>query len=94
MIERDLVVLAVHGEGDRVTVNKLQEHRNRLSAIKDAADEPPDVIVVLRDPDQGFRIEWPVETWEEVEEWKKMVGFDKSTRHWKLGATIKVRFGA
>ncbi len=92
MIERDLHVFAIHGEGDQTTVNKLQQHRNDLADIKDVADEPPDVIVVLRDKDHALRIEWPVESWEEVDKWKKLAGFDKTTRQWQLGAKIKVRF--
>src|SRR3954468_9945080 len=101
VLVKEFKVLAIHGEGDRDTVNAQQNHRNnvevrRLSAhsvqIPDSmlmpADEPPDVIVVLRDEHHGFRMEWPVETWEEVEKWKKLAGYDPDKRHWKHGRTV------
>lgn len=107
MIEMELTVIAIHGEGDRDTVNALQDHRNDVEARQRAAfnqivpaslvmpaDEPPDVMIVLRDAAHDFRMEWPVKTWEEVEEWKAAAGWDQDKRHWKHGATVKVKIGA
>jgi hypothetical protein len=94
MIERELTVVAVHGEGDQSTVNALQQHRYRLDRIIDkVADEPPDIIVVLRDDNHTVRVDWVAQSWQEVEQWKELIGFDENTRHWKQGAKIKVRFG-
>lgn len=106
MIEKEFIVVAIHGEGDRSTVNSLQHHRNKEEALRlmrqgaeipatlsDNPDEPPDMVVVLRDPHHNFRIEWPVETWEEVEHWKKLAGWDADKRHWQHGATVKVALG-
>jgi hypothetical protein len=93
MIERTLQVVAIHGEGDRATVNALQLHRNKINGSQDIPDEPPDVIVILRDPHHNWRIEWPVETWQEVEKWKKLAGWDQTKRHWATGAVVKVKLG-
>lgn len=93
MPELELTVIAIHGEGDRATVNALQAHRNRISGIDTIPNEDPDILVVLRDATHDFRIEWPVQTWEEVEEWKKLAGWDKEKRHWKHGAMVKVKLG-
>lgn len=93
MITRDFVVVAIHGEGDRDTVNALQKHRLMTNGDVSEPDEAPDVVVILRDPDYSYRMEWPVDTWEEVEMWKDIAGWDKDKRHWKIGATIKVNIG-
>lgn len=103
MIEHEYTVIAVHGEGDRETVNNLQRHRNRedimhlsmagITKLEPDVDEPPEVIIVLRDEAHNKRIDHPVETWAEVEWWKKTIGWDQSKRHWKLGTKIKVGFG-
>lgn len=105
-LEKLFKVVAVHGEGDRDHVNSLQDHRNkeeveRLSRfgvqapvhMVVPADEPPDVVIILRDEHHQFRMEWPVETWEEVEAWKKLAGYDTDKRHWKQGAVVKVKIG-
>src|SRR6516164_6785984 len=80
-IEKVMTVLLVHGEGDRATVNALPPH---LSA---PPDEPPHVTVLLVDED-GCRLEWPVKTWDEVEDWKALAGWDAEKRHWRHGATV------
>jgi hypothetical protein len=101
-----MTVLLVHGEGDRATVNALQRHRNAVEMSNFARvnpgkplpaqlarepDEPPDVVVVLTDPSNpARRIEWPVATWDEVEDWKQRAGFDADKRHWQHGATVKL----
>lgn len=107
MIELDFIVIAIHGEGDRTTVNALQQHRNdeevlRLQrsggtisdALTDPPDEPPDVLVILRDQYHNFRMEIPAETWDDVEEWKKLAGWDQDKRHWKTGAILKVQISS
>jgi hypothetical protein len=108
MLEKEFVVVAIHGEGDRSIVNALQQHRNKEEAMRlmrqgvsdlpealtAEPDESPDVVVVLRDPHHNFRLEWPVETWEEVEHWKELAGWDADKRHWQHGATVKVAIGA
>jgi hypothetical protein len=46
-------------------------------------------MVILTDPSHpARRIEWPVATWDEVEEWKQRAGFDAEKRHWQHGATV------
>lgn len=95
MIEMELTVIAIHGEGDRDTVNALQDHRNKQLAVNPTpADESPDVMIVLRDIAHDFRMEWPVKTWDEVDEWKAIAGWDQAKRHWKHGAKVKVKIGA
>jgi len=101
-IEKVMTVLLVHGEGDRATVNALQRHRNnvelsnfaRFNAGKPVPqhlsaepDEPPDVVVLLVDAD-GRRVEWPVRTWDEVEQWQALAGWDPEKRHWRHGAAV------
>lgn len=105
MIEHEYLVIAVHGEGDRACVNALQAHRNSVEAhrhqqygmdIPDSLtvepNEPPDVIIILRDAVHEMRIEHPVKTWQEVEQWKALIGFDDQKRHWKTGVKVKVTF--
>jgi len=103
MVEQEFIVIAVHGEGDRDTVNTLQAHRDKMElqrlvqsgvSVKDMEqpDEPPDVMIILRDEVHDKRIEHPVHSWEEVEEWKEMIGWDQDKRHWKTGAKVKVTF--
>lgn len=105
-MDKVLKVIAVHGEGDRGVVNALQNHRNKEEAKRLAsynmpipphlardADEPPDIVVLLRDEDHKFRIEWPVQTWKEVERWKTIAGFDAEKRHWQVGANVLVTIG-
>lgn len=108
-IEKEFTIIAIHGEGDQDAVNALQAHRNRLDgtvasaphggahgvpeAQPDTPKEPPDVIVIMRDDSHKHRIEWPVSTWEEVEEWKGIAGFDGDKRHWATGAIVKVTIG-
>jgi hypothetical protein len=105
-MQKEYYVQAIHGEGDRDTVNDLQCHRNDLevrrlqqagqpvpSHLTSMPDEPPDVIVVLRDPHHNHRIELPLETWDEVQRWKTLAGYDHEKRHWKHGAKVLVRFG-
>jgi hypothetical protein len=105
-VEKEFEIIAIHGEGDQQTVNDLQAHRNMMDMhhyktngmaipahLESAPDEQPDIIIVLRDADHQFRIEWPVETWEEVEQWKQIAGFDPTKRHWKHGAKVKVTIG-
>lgn len=104
MIEQEFIVVAVHGEGCRDTVNALQKHRNDLEVQRFAMvgreapeqftadpDVSPDVTVVLRDDAHHFRIEWPVETWDEVDEWKQLIGWDPDKRHWKQGGKVIVK---
>lgn len=101
-IEKVMTVLLVHGEGDRATVNALQQHRNNIEISNFARantgkplpphlsappDEPPHVTVLLVDED-GRRLEWPVKTWDEVEDWKALAGWDAEKRHWRHGATV------
>jgi hypothetical protein len=96
MIEHEYIVIAVHGEGDRETVNALQTHRTALDHVGTSSvsqsDEPPDVMILLRDEVHNKRIELPVHTWDEVEMWKEMIGWDQDKRHWKSGAKVKVGF--
>lgn len=102
-MEQEFTVVAVHGEGCRDTVNDLQKHRNNLEIQRFAQhgreapeqytadpDEAPDVMIILRDDAHHFRIEWPVETWDAVEEWKTLIGWDPDKRHWKHGSKVKV----
>jgi len=69
--------------------NPGQALPERLTA---APDEQPDVLVLLSDPQQpgGRAIEWPVRTWDEVEAWKALAGWDPAKRHWQFGATVKL----
>jgi hypothetical protein len=92
-MEKELEVLCIHGEGDRATVNKLQTHRNKIAHIDTVPDEQPDVVVVLRDEEHRLRIELPLVSWDEVEDWKKLAGWDAKKRHWHAGARVKVTFG-
>lgn len=103
MIEQEYTVIAVHGEGDRDTVNSLQSHRDHVEKLRmiqngvqleemEKPDEPPDILIVLRDDAHDKRIEHPVFTWDEVEKWKEMIGWDQEKRHWKTGAKVKVSF--
>lgn len=94
-MNKEFVVLAVHGEGDRDTINALQAHRNTQGhpAVSDPPDEPADVVVILRDAVHSFRIEWPVTDWNEIEEWKKLIGWDAEKRHWKVGGKVTVSIG-
>lgn len=104
-IELELTVIAVHGEGDRDTVNALQAGRNGADAayylrnghpvppeLANPPDEPSDVVVVLRD-DAGTRLEKIVADWDEVEQWKTLAGYDADKRHWQNGAKVKVQIG-
>jgi len=107
MIEREFTVIAIHGEGDQATVNTLQKHRNTEELIRlqrsgaenipphlsESPDEPPDIIIVMRDIHGGNRMEIPVNTWDEVREWKKLAGWNQATRQWPAGAIIKVQMG-
>lgn len=107
MIEKEFTVIAIHGEGDRNTVNAMQSHRNRVDIahysqhsisippnLLETPDLPPDITIILRDAEtQHFRIEWTPKTWEEVEEWKGLVGYDQDKRHWKHGAKVMVKIG-
>jgi hypothetical protein len=103
-IEKAMTVLLVHGEGDRDTVNRLQAHRNAVEVSNFARanpgrplpahltappDEPPNVLVLLVDAD-GRRLEWPVKSWDEVEAWKALAGWDPDKRHWRHGAIVKL----
>jgi hypothetical protein len=63
------------------------------ASLANSPDEPPDVIIVLRDAHHNYRIDWPVETWEEVDKWKDIVGWDADKRQWKTGAVVKVQIG-
>jgi hypothetical protein len=103
-IEKTMTVLLVHGEGGRDYVNTLQRHRNavELSAFARSnpgqplpahltaePDEPPDVMVVLVDPENPRRkVEWPVVTWDEVALWQQLAGWDPVKRHWQHGAQV------
>ena len=103
-IEKEMIVVAVHGEGDRATVNALQKHRNAVTAATYAKaqlpippallvepDEPPEVMVVLHDPGHSSRrVQLPLDTWDEVEELKRLVGWDADKRHWQFGRNVKV----
>ena len=55
-------------------------------------DEPPDVVVVLVDDPQHprRRVEWPVETWDEVALWQQLAGWDPDKRHWQHGAQVEL----
>lgn len=106
-LEMEMLVIVVHGEGDQATVNRLQDHRNSLEAMRlakegaasipvrltRAADEPPDIVIVMRDPAHDYRLEWIPKTWIEVAEWKRLIGFDEDLRRWNHGAKVKVRIG-
>lgn len=105
-MKREFTVVAIHGEGDRDTVNALQAHRNKVDAelyqragnpvpdaLVDPPDMPPDIVIVLRDTEHRTRLEWPVQNWKEVDEWKKLAGYDNEKRHWKHGAKVKVSLG-
>jgi hypothetical protein len=101
-----LKVVCVHGEGDRETVNMLARNagiagmlaanpRTSVAQASDAIgapDAPPDVIVVLRDDGHQERIEHPVASWEEIEEWKQIAGWDPVKRYWGSGGKVKVTF--
>jgi hypothetical protein len=102
-----LEVLCVHGEGDRGTVNTLAKNArvtglqaargiSAAQAVAEAGepDEPPDIIVLLRDPAGKIRIEWPVATGQEAEAWKQLVGWDPALRFWKSGARLTVTIAA
>lgn len=101
MITRTLLVVAVHGEGDRDRVNADQAARNRVAAMDEARagrtpppalteppDEPPSVLAVLRDEHHHDRIELHMTSWEDVEAFKAVAGYDAEKRHWKHGATV------
>jgi hypothetical protein len=103
-----MTVLLVHGEGDRETVNRLQAHRNAVEVsnfaranpgqplpkhLVAAPDEPPNVLVLLIDTD-GQRFECPARSWDEVEIWKQLAGWDADKRHWRHGATVKLTLGS
>jgi hypothetical protein len=105
-VEKEFEIIAIHGEGDRDKVNELQKHRNHMDALHYQShghdvpehlnaepDEQPDIIIVLRDVAHEFRVEWPVKTWEEVEQWKQIAGYDPKKRHWKHGAKLRVTVG-
>jgi len=55
-------------------------------------DEHPDVTVLLQDPDlpSGRPTEWTVRTWDEIEAWKALIGWDPEKRHWRHGAKVKL----
>lgn len=96
MITLELTVVAIHGEGDQDTVNKLQDHRNGVGMTfppPAPANEPPDVVIVLRDEGHDVRMELIAKTWQEVDQWKKLAGYDSEKRHWKTGGKIKVKIG-
>jgi hypothetical protein len=104
-IDMELSVAAIHGEGDRDTVNTLQKHRNDTERIRQAqagnktpdmppSDEPPDVTIVLRGDSHHLRMEIPVTDWDTVEQWKKLAGWDADKRHWQHGAKVKVTISA
>jgi len=44
-------------------------------------------VVLLVDAD-GRRVEWPVRTWDEVEQWQALAGWDPEKRHWRHGAAV------
>jgi hypothetical protein len=35
-------------------------------------------------------VQLPLDTWDEVEELKRIVGWDADKRHWQFGRTVKV----
>jgi hypothetical protein len=105
-ITRTLTVIAVHGEGDRAKVNADKAALNRVAAMDEARagrtpgdhltappDEPPQVLVVLRDDSHHERVELHLTTWEEVDALKAIAGYDAEKRHWKSGAQIVVTYG-
>ncbi len=105
-IKRELIVVAVHGEGDRAKVNanraalnraqKIEFGRRGLDAPKgldDEPDEPGQVTVVLRDDHSHDRIELHFNSWEEIEAWKKLSGWDAEKGHWIAGGKVKLSIG-
>lgn len=103
-----LTIVCVHGEGDRQTVNDLKKNAlvsglmsatpGKTLSIADsevtAPDEPPDVVVVLRDDVSDVRVELPLSNWTDVESWKELAGYDSVKRHWSSGAKVKMTFTA
>lgn len=109
-------VVAVHGEGDRASLVKARFEANKLEVgrlSRDGKNVPqelfnpmpevdgPQVVLVTRDG-QGHQVDWPITTWEQVEELKALVGFDMTPhpgapneprRHWgKQGADGRTTF--
>lgn len=101
-----LTVVCVHGEGDRQTVNALKKNAlvsglmsaspGKTLTIADgevvSPDEPPDIVVVLRDEASDTRVELPLVAWNDVEMWKTFAGYDIVRRRWSSGAKVKVTF--
>lgn len=107
MIEREMTVIAIHGEGDRAAIvlrSVSDAEAKELLASPDALDGrlqavAPEVTVVLADA-EGHRLELKLRSWGEVEVMKGLAGFDmspdrngKPKRHWQHGAKIKVTIG-
>ena len=100
-VDLEFTVIAIHGEGDRATVNSLQKYRDGIEMVRQAQagndvphpsvpDEPPEVTILLRDDLHHSRMEIPVRDWDTVEKWKKIAGWDADKRHWQHGAKVKV----
>ncbi len=104
-ITRVLTVLAIHGEGDREAYAayhlKATHSEKELSEL--AAGNPeelvrrkqaiaPDVLVICHDPagDGNRRVELRLHSWPEVDELKRLTGWDPDKRHWRHGAQIKL----
>lgn len=105
-ITRNLIVVAVHGEGDRNKVNADKAAMNKVIKAEHARaraeppagldappDEAPDVLVVCRDADHHDRVELHLTDWTAVEAFKVMAGYDAAKRHWKTGASISLTLG-
>lgn len=97
----EATVVCVHGEGDRATVNRRADRYNQAlwrpgQPPPAPADEPPQVSLVLRDEygrHHPFRLEVPLDTWDEVEAAKAAIGWDAAKRHWKHGAKVRITIG-
>jgi hypothetical protein len=91
---RDLLLLAVHGEGDRAKLNEMADVERRLklqgmsqTAGRDIpadmllpADVNPEVTIILRDRSDPDQpcIQYVLRTWDEVEGFKAANG----GQHW------------
>lgn len=105
-ITRKFNVAAIHGEANREKLNADKKALNQISKTEHARarvaapahldtepDEQPQVLVVLRDDNHHDRIELHLTTWEEVEEMKKLAGYDRNKHHWKTGGTVSITVG-
>ena len=100
-IETVMTVIAVHGEGDRDKVNRLEHFNQRVQRgvggqpvpedLIPVPDVAPEVMLVLLDPDDRYRrVQFKLDTWEQVEEAKKLVGWDQEKSQWVFGKQIKI----